>query len=111
MKFNGALSSKLVSRTGSPQGCVLAPLLFLPYTNDCRSNCPNRHFIKFADDTVLVSLLNDDENGHGTVVDEFIGGVKGFIYQCSQDQRYDHRFLRVSEICLVYRHLGLEIVI
>lgn len=58
----------LVSRTGSPQGCVLSPLLFLLYTSDCRSNYPNRHFLKFADDTVIVSLLNNDENGHGTVV-------------------------------------------
>ncbi|KAK3543525.1 hypothetical protein QTP70_023635, partial [Hemibagrus guttatus] len=37
--------------TGAPQGCVLSPLLFTCYTNDCTSKHPSVKFLKFADDT------------------------------------------------------------
>ncbi len=54
--------------TGSPQGCVLSPLLYILYTNDCVSRHRDRFILKFADDTVIVSLLTGDENSHGPVV-------------------------------------------
>lgn len=31
----------------------------------------NRFFVKFADDTVIVSLLNNEETSHGPVIDHF----------------------------------------
>ena len=34
---NGKLSNSVVTSTGSPQGCVLSPLLFILYTDSCRS--------------------------------------------------------------------------
>ncbi len=55
------LSDLTLTSTGSPQGCVLSPLLYILYTNDCRSVTENRYFVKFADDTVIVSLLNNEE--------------------------------------------------
>lgn len=38
---NNTLSDLLYTSTGSPQGCVLSPLLFILYTDDCRSTHPN----------------------------------------------------------------------
>ncbi len=32
----------------------------------------NRHFVKFSDDTVIVSLQNSEENSHGPVIDHFV---------------------------------------
>ena len=72
VRVNGVLSKQLLSSTGSPQGCCLSPLLYIMYTNDCRSYHDNRTILKFADDSVIVSLLRGQEAGHGPVVDDFV---------------------------------------
>lgn len=69
---NGQLSDPIISNTGSPQGCVLSALLFIMYTDTCRSSEENRYLIKFSDDTVLLSLLQGPENGHGKALSDFV---------------------------------------
>ncbi len=68
----GKLSSSTVTtRTGHPQGCVLSPLLFFLYTNDCTSKCPSDKLIKVADDTTLIGLIQDgDESAYRQEVKE-----------------------------------------
>ncbi len=47
---------------GAPQGCVLSPLLYSLYTHDCVSSHRSTSIIKFADDTVVLGLIsNNDE--------------------------------------------------
>ena len=72
MKVNGILSDSLCSSTGSPQGCVPSPLLYILYTNMSQSRHKNRIILKFADDTIIVNLLHDNESNHGPVIDEFV---------------------------------------
>ncbi|KAL0161681.1 hypothetical protein M9458_045406, partial [Cirrhinus mrigala] len=43
--------------TGAPQGCVLSPLLFSLYTNDCTSKDSSVKLLKFADDTTVIGLI------------------------------------------------------
>ncbi|KAL0160065.1 hypothetical protein M9458_043790, partial [Cirrhinus mrigala] len=47
--------------TDAPQGCVLSPLLFTLLTHDCTAKFSSNHIIKFADDTTVVGLSNNDE--------------------------------------------------
>ena len=64
MKINDTISDELVSNTGAPQGCVLSPSLYTLYTNDCTSNDPSVHILKYADDTVIVGLIKQNEDAY-----------------------------------------------
>ncbi|KAK3513309.1 hypothetical protein QTP70_010001 [Hemibagrus guttatus] len=54
------VSASLTLSTGAPQGCVLSPLLYSLYTYDCVATTNSTTVIKFADDTVVVGLISDN---------------------------------------------------
>lgn len=51
-------STTLVLNTGTPQGCVLLLSLF---THDCPPIHPTNTIVKFADDTIIVGLIRDND--------------------------------------------------
>ena len=53
-------SNTISLSTGSPQGCVLSPLLFTLMTHDCCARFSTNHIMKYADDTTVVGLIRDD---------------------------------------------------
>ena len=72
VKFNDTISEIVYTETGAPQGCVLSPLLFTLYTNNCRSNSSSCKVYKYADDTALVGFCNNTDNEYQLEVQSFV---------------------------------------
>ncbi len=65
--------------TGAPQGCVLSPLLFSLYTNNCPSEDASVKPLKYADNTTVFSLSWDcDESAYRQELEQL-------IHWCSQN--------------------------
>ncbi|KAK1784264.1 hypothetical protein P4O66_003712, partial [Electrophorus voltai] len=54
------VSCTLPLSTGAPQGCVLSPLLYSLYTHDCVATSSSTIIVKFADDTVVMGLISEN---------------------------------------------------
>ncbi len=61
VKVGQFTSNSITLNVGAPQGCVLSPLLYSLYTHDCVSSHSSTSIIKFADDTVVLGLINNDD--------------------------------------------------
>ena len=73
VKFNFQLSETLTLSTGAPQGCVLSPLLFTLFANDCRSSSSSTLIFKFFDDTTIEGLItNADESAYREEVEQVV---------------------------------------
>src|SRR4029434_3194647 len=67
------VSDSTTISTGSPQGCVLSPLLFSLYTNSCTSSHQSVKLFKFADDTTLIGLISGgDESAYRWEIDHLV---------------------------------------
>ena len=69
----GIRSDCVLSKTGTPQGTVLASFIFTVYTSDCRSVTEKCPLIKFADETSMAGLIGKDGES------EFRSQVNNFV--------------------------------
>ncbi|KAK3538547.1 hypothetical protein QTP86_006712 [Hemibagrus guttatus] len=71
MKLGEFTSNSRSTSIGACQGCVLSSLLFSLYSNDCTSTDPSVKLLKFADDTTVISLIqNGDESAYRQEIEQ-----------------------------------------
>ena len=71
VKLNNVQSKIIYTNTGAPQGCVISPVLFTIYTNDCFKNDDYVKLLKFADDSTIQGLITDSDELYRNYVDSF----------------------------------------
>lgn len=81
VRFNSCISSLKTTNTGAPQGCVLSPILYSLYTNDCQAISSSYTYFKYADDIALVGFLKSDNSS----VSGFQRELQGFTHWCSEN--------------------------
>ncbi|KAK1805575.1 hypothetical protein P4O66_019851, partial [Electrophorus voltai] len=102
-------SSTLTLSTGAPQGCVLSPLLYSLYTYDCTATSSSIIIVKFADDTVVMGLISDnDERAYLEEIKHLenwcqennlllnVSKTKELIVDCSKKQEQHYQPVRIS---------------
>jgi hypothetical protein len=96
MRVGNNISTLLVLNTGAPQGCVLSPLLYSPFTHDCVAMHASNSIIKFADDTTVVGLItNNDKTAYREEV-RFLG------VWCQQNN-LSLNFIKTKEMIVDFR--------
>ena len=71
VKFQNVSSNYIHTNTGAPQGCVISPVLFTIYTNDCSVNENETKLLKFADDSTIQGLISSSEQHYRDTVKNF----------------------------------------
>ncbi|KAI2660444.1 hypothetical protein H4Q32_008007 [Labeo rohita] len=65
VRVGRCVSDSITTNIGAPQGCVLSPLLYSLYTSDCVATHSSNTIVKFADDTVVLGFItNNDESAY-----------------------------------------------
>ncbi len=87
VKMGQFTSNSITLNVGAPQGCVLSPLLYSLYTHNCLSSHSSTSIVKFADDTVVLGLIsNNDETAYLDEVERFISLVPGELSLSERDK-------------------------
>ncbi|KAK1802517.1 hypothetical protein P4O66_021800 [Electrophorus voltai] len=126
VRVGNCSSTTLTLSTGAPQGCVLSLLLYSLYTYDCTATSSSNIIVKFADDTVVVGLISDDDER--AYLEEIkhlenwcqennlllnVSKTKELIVDCSKKQERHYQPVRISGTTVErvdsFRYLGVHI--
>uniref|UniRef100_A0A3B3QRE8 Reverse transcriptase domain-containing protein n=1 Tax=Paramormyrops kingsleyae TaxID=1676925 RepID=A0A3B3QRE8_9TELE len=96
VRVGRCVSDSVSTNTGAPQGCVLSPLLYSLYTSDCVTTHGSNTIVKFADDTVVLGLIsNNDEEA-------YMNEVKNLTSWC-QDNHLQLNICKTKELVVDFR--------
>ena len=104
VKVNGTISNRQTISTGAPQGCVISPVLFTLYTNDCVSSNSTCLTFKFADDAAIVGKLNNAASE-----ELYRQDIDNFTTWC----RHNHLVLNVTktkELIIDFRNKPIDLL-
>ncbi|KAK1800230.1 hypothetical protein P4O66_000274 [Electrophorus voltai] len=126
VRVDNFVSSTLTLSTGAPQVCVLSPLLYPLYTYDCMATFSSITIDNFADDTVVMGLISD--NNERAYLEEvkhlenwcqennlflIISKTKECIVDCSKKQERHYQPVRIKGTMVErvdsFRYFGVHI--
>ncbi|KAK1785826.1 hypothetical protein P4O66_003201 [Electrophorus voltai] len=127
VRVGNCASSTLTFSTGAPRGGVLSPLLSSLYTYDCTATSNSTIIVKFADDTVVMGLiLDNDERAYLEEIKHLenwfqennlllnVSKTKELIVDCSKKQERHYQPMRISGTTVErvdsFRYLGVRIL-
>ncbi|KAK3510666.1 hypothetical protein QTP70_012822 [Hemibagrus guttatus] len=61
VRIENRTSATITTNIGTPQGCVLSPILYTLFTHDCVTSHEDIIIIKFADDTAVIGRITDGD--------------------------------------------------
>ena len=125
VRTESEVSSTITINTGAPQGCVLSAFLFIIYTNALSLNSESCKIIKYADDTVVIGLIsNNNETEYKSTIeyvskwcsDNFLdlnaGKTKEIVFDLRQNKNSkDKIIINNTPVAIVpsYKYLGVTI--
>lgn len=57
VRIGNKTSARIIDNTGTPQGCVLSPILYTLYTHDCVASHEDI-ILKFSDDMAVIRCIS-----------------------------------------------------
>uniref|UniRef100_A0A3B3BRH8 Reverse transcriptase domain-containing protein n=1 Tax=Oryzias melastigma TaxID=30732 RepID=A0A3B3BRH8_ORYME len=57
VRIGNRTSASITTNVGTPQGCVLSPILYTLFTHDCAASHQDNTILKFADDTAVIGRI------------------------------------------------------
>lgn len=61
VRIGNRTSTSIITNIGTPQGCVLSPILYTLFTHDCVASHKDNIILKFADDTAVIGHITAGE--------------------------------------------------